>query len=204
MCTLMLGYEIAFIRGKTKVRNPLACEGSPNGSDGTGHLGDVQPPHCREWVGSFMKLRCNVKGPSAGRTGQSHRRGGDAQPTLGVNRADIGNSSGTNDVNSEDVVPLGDKTSSDGWHIIQFSGGKNTPTVFDLILFWKKNSTSSADKADGQSPDQRPLLKLRTDVDRLTPKTERVLAKLPAWCSLFGKSTSPHTLAVLTSLPVNF
>ena len=25
MCTLMLGYEIAFIRGKTKVRNPVAA-----------------------------------------------------------------------------------------------------------------------------------------------------------------------------------
>jgi hypothetical protein len=104
----------------------------------------------------------------------------------------------SNVVNSEELVPPGDKSSSDGWHIIQFSGGKNAPTIFDLTLFWKKNSTRSTHKVDG-----RPLLKLRTDLDRLTPKTERVLLKLPAWCSLFGKSTSPHTLAFLTSLPVN-
>ncbi|XP_059457062.1 uncharacterized protein LOC132186951 isoform X1 [Corylus avellana] len=101
-------------------------------------------------------------------------------------------------VNSEELVPLGDKSSGDGWHIIQFSGGKNAPTIFDLTLFWKKNSTRSSHKGDGW-----PLLKLRTDVDRITPKTEQVLLKLPPWCSLFGKSTSPHTLAFLTSLPVN-
>ncbi|GLT68007.1 hypothetical protein SLA2020_402720 [Shorea laevis] len=101
-------------------------------------------------------------------------------------------------VNSEELVPLGDKSSADGWHIIQFAGGKNAPTIFDLTLFWNKNSTRSTHKGD-----ERPLLKLRTDVDRLTPKTERVLSKLPPWCSLFGKSTSPHTLAFLTSLPVN-
>lgn len=104
----------------------------------------------------------------------------------------------SNAVNSEELVPLGDKSSADGWHIIQFSGGKNAPTRFDLTLFWKKNSTRLTHKADG-----RPLLKLRTDVDRITPKTEQVLLKLPPWCSLFGKSTSPHTLAFLTSLPVN-
>lgn len=106
-------------------------------------------------------------------------------------------------VSSEELVPLGEKSSSDGWHIIQFSGGKNAPTTFDLALFWKKNSTRLNHEGDVHGEDQRPLLKLRTDVDRLTPKTEKVLLKLPSWCSLFGKSTSPHTLAFLTSLPVN-
>ncbi|KAE9611425.1 hypothetical protein Lalb_Chr06g0162341 [Lupinus albus] len=49
-----------------------------------------------------------------------------------------------------------------------------------------------------------PLLKLRTDVNRLTPITQRVLTNLPSWCSLFGKFTSPHTLAFLINLPINF
>ncbi|KAM7264307.1 hypothetical protein ACFE04_001990 [Oxalis oulophora] len=95
---------------------------------------------------------------------------------------------------SEELVLLGDKSSVDGWHIIQFSGGKDAPTKFDLSLIWAKTS----------QPNGEPLLKLRTDVDRLTPKAERVLSKLPQWCSLFGKSTSPHTLAFLSSLPVDF
>lgn len=75
---------------------------------------------------------------------------------------------------------------------------------FDLTLFWVKNSTHLSRKVDGQGEDQHLLLKLRTDVDRLTPKAERVLMKLPPWCSQFGKSTSPHTLAFLSSLPVDF
>ncbi|KAK2997025.1 hypothetical protein RJ639_024803 [Escallonia herrerae] len=86
---------------------------------------------------------------------------------------------------SDELIPVGDKSSADGWHIIQYSGGKNAPTRFNLTLFWVKNYTQ----------DRNPLLKLRTDVDRLTPAVERVLMKLPPWCSLFGKSTSPHTLA---------
>lgn len=105
--------------------------------------------------------------------------------------------------NAEELVPLGGKSSVDGWHIIQFSGGKSAPIVFDLTLLWKKNVTESGDKVELGKGDERPLLKLRTDVDRLTSKTERVLKKLPPWCSLFGKSTSPHTLAFLTSLPVS-
>ncbi|PNX58768.1 endoplasmic reticulum metallopeptidase 1-like protein, partial [Trifolium pratense] len=96
---------------------------------------------------------------------------------------------------SEDISE--DKKSSvDDWHIIQFSGGKNAPRLFDLTLYWKSGSA--------QSTDNGSLLKLRTDVNRLTPITERVLEKLPRWCSLFGKSTSPHTLAFLRNLPVNF
>lgn len=105
--------------------------------------------------------------------------------------------------NLEELVPVGHKSGVDGWHIIQFSGGKNSPTKFDLTLFWSKNSSQSTEAVDGDGQD-RLLLKLRTDMNRITPKVERVLSKLPAWCSLFGKSTSPHTLAFLSSLPVDF
>lgn len=105
---------------------------------------------------------------------------------------------------SEELVPQDEKSSVDGWHIIQFSGGKNAPSKFDLALYWVKSSTKSADNVDGQKDEEQPLLKLRTDFDRLTPKTEVVLSKLPPWCSLFGKSTSPQTLSFLNSLPVNF
>ncbi|GAV73091.1 Peptidase_M28 domain-containing protein [Cephalotus follicularis] len=104
---------------------------------------------------------------------------------------------------SEELVSRGDKSGIKGWHIIQFSGGKTAPTKFDLTLFWVKHSTRSADSVGGQNKVQ-PLLKLRTDVNRLTPKAKRVLMKLPPWCSLFGKSTSPLTLAFIGSLPVNF
>lgn len=107
--------------------------------------------------------------------------------------------------NSEELIPYGNKTSVDGWHHIQFSGGKESPRKFELTLFWSVKTMPSADNVDRTViQDQRPLLKLRTDVNRLTPKAERVLAKLPTWCSLFGKSTSPLTLAFLSSLPVNF
>lgn len=94
---------------------------------------------------------------------------------------------------------MGDKTSLDGWRIIQYSGGKNAPSKFDMNLFWAKNSTQS-DNVDGEDL----LIKLRTDFDRLTPKAEKVLSKLPSWCAVFGKSTSPQTLSFLNSLPVNF
>ncbi|GAU15874.1 hypothetical protein TSUD_40950 [Trifolium subterraneum] len=97
---------------------------------------------------------------------------------------------------SEELISEDKKSSVDGWHIIQFSGGKNAPRLFDLTLYWKSGSA--------QSTDNGSLLKLRTDVNRLTSITERVLEKLPRWCSLFGKSTSPHTLAFLRNLPVNF
>ncbi|EXC48064.1 Endoplasmic reticulum metallopeptidase 1 [Morus notabilis] len=105
--------------------------------------------------------------------------------------------------NSEELVPVGNKSGVEGWHIIQFSGGKNAPTKFDLTLFWSKNSSRSTDTIHGNGQD-RLLLKLRTDLNIVTPKVERVLSKLPAWCSQFGKSTSPHTLAFLSNLPVNF
>lgn len=100
----------------------------------------------------------------------------------------------------EELVPVGDKNSVDGWHTIQFAGGRDSPTTFSLTLFWKNNSTKSVEANNTVQP---PLLKLRTDFNRLTPKAERVISKLPSWCSLFGKSTSPLTLAFLTALPVH-
>ncbi|CAL5407297.1 unnamed protein product [Camellia sinensis] len=106
--------------------------------------------------------------------------------------------------NSEELVPVGDKSSVDGWHIIQYSGGKNAPTRFDLTLHWIKNYTKVGREDGKRTEDQHLLLKLRTDVNRLTPKAGKVLQKLPSWCSLFGKSTSPRTLAFLSSLPVHF
>lgn len=99
--------------------------------------------------------------------------------------------------NGEELVQIGKKSGVDGWHIIQFSGGKNAPKRFDLTLYWDKNQTQVQN-------DGNILLKLRTDVDRLTPKVKRVLEKLPSWCSLFGKSTSPHTLAFISNLLVDF
>ncbi|KAJ4827806.1 hypothetical protein Tsubulata_043817, partial [Turnera subulata] len=106
---------------------------------------------------------------------------------------------------SEELVPLGNKSSTDGWHIIQFSGGGQSPRKFELTLFWARSAVHSAHdvvEMEKTQQQQQPLLKLRTDSDILTPKVERVLEKLPAWCSLFGKSTYPHTLAFLSALPV--
>lgn len=102
----------------------------------------------------------------------------------------------------EELVPIGDKSNADGWHIIQFSGGKKAPRKFSLTLFWANNHTHKSQKKDSNI--EQPLLKLRTDVDRITSPTETVLKKLPRWCSLFGKSTSPLTLAFLSSLSIDF
>ncbi|EEF29630.1 ATP binding protein, putative [Ricinus communis] len=107
--------------------------------------------------------------------------------------------------NSEELVPSGNKSSIDGWHIIQFSGGKEAPRNFELTLLWAKKGKKFTHSVDGQTmKDKRPLLKLRTDVDRITPKAESILKKLPQWCSQFGKSTSPYNLAFLSSVPVDF
>ncbi|CAL1374281.1 unnamed protein product [Linum trigynum] len=104
----------------------------------------------------------------------------------------------------EELVPSGSKSSTDGWHIIQFAGGKDSPRDFKLTLIWAKKSKQSTENANKSAEEQQPLLKLRTDVQRVTPIAKRVLSKLPPWCSQFGKSTSPYNLAFLTSLPVNF
>ncbi|CAL9752585.1 unnamed protein product [Musa acuminata subsp. burmannicoides] len=121
--------------------------------------------------------------------------------SLAINREEIRDF--TFEADSEELVPLGDKSEVDGWHFIQFSGGKNSPTKFRLNLFWLSNTTHQSQKSyeSGASP---LLLKLRTDVSKITPEVESVLEKLPPWCSLFGKSTSPYPLAFLTTLPVQF
>ncbi|XP_047313520.1 endoplasmic reticulum metallopeptidase 1 [Impatiens glandulifera] len=100
---------------------------------------------------------------------------------------------------SEELVSFGEKSSVDGWHIIQFSGGKSAATNFDLTLIWVRNHTRS-----NEEKEDNLLLKLRTDVGILTPQVKKVFEKLPAWCSEFGKSTSPYNMAFLTSLPVKF
>ncbi|KAL3810493.1 hypothetical protein ACJIZ3_000017 [Penstemon smallii] len=121
--------------------------------------------------------------------------------TLGINFREIEDFQLKDAENSEELISFGEKTSVDGWHTIQFSGGKNAPTKFDLNLFWIKRDTKTTDE---NRTEEHVLLKLRTDVDQLTPPMENVLDKLPPWCSQFGKSTSPHTLAFLSSLPVEF
>ncbi|PRQ58809.1 putative peptidase M28 [Rosa chinensis] len=121
--------------------------------------------------------------------------------SLAINMDEIRDFAFTDAGNSEELVSVGDKSAVDGWHVIQFAGGNNSPTKFGLTVYWTKNSTL---KADGKRDEQAPLLKLRTDMDIVTPKVERVLSKLPTWCSLFGKSTSPYTFAFLSSLPVDF
>ncbi|XP_020081047.1 uncharacterized protein LOC109704694 [Ananas comosus] len=107
-------------------------------------------------------------------------------------------------VDSKELIPVGEKSMVDGWHIIQFSGGKDSPTKFQLNLFWFGDATHRSQETDEEGEDPPLLLKLRTDVNRVTPITARVLEKLPPWCSPFGKSTSPHTLAFLAALPVHF
>ncbi|URE07098.1 Peptidase family M28 [Musa troglodytarum] len=121
--------------------------------------------------------------------------------SLAINREEIRDF--TFEADSEELVPLGDKSEVDGWHFIQFSGGKNSPTKFHLNLVWLSNTTHQSQKSyeSGASP---LLLKLRTDVSKITPEVESVLEKLPPWCSLFGKSTSPYLLAFVTTLPVQF
>ncbi|KAM1672807.1 hypothetical protein FF2_040604 [Malus domestica] len=129
---------------------------------------------------------------------------GSTRWTLAINADDIEDFTFKVAGSSEELASLGDMSSVDGWHIIQYSGGQNAPTRFDLALFWSQNSTRLAHNVEGKRDEHAPLLKLRTDVDIVTPKVERVLSKLPPWCSLFGKSTSPNTLAFLSNLPVNF
>ncbi|KAI5346103.1 hypothetical protein L3X38_013982 [Prunus dulcis] len=129
---------------------------------------------------------------------------GSTRWTLAINADEIEDFTFKDAGSSEELVLVGDMSSVDGWHIMQFSGGKNAPTRFDLTLFWMKNSTRLDHKVEGKREEGTPLLKLRTDMDILTPKVDRVLSKLPPWCSQFGKSTFPHTFAFLSNLPVNF
>ncbi|KAH6763572.1 Zn-dependent exopeptidases superfamily protein [Perilla frutescens var. hirtella] len=104
----------------------------------------------------------------------------------------------SSDTDSEELIPLGEKSSVDGWHTIQFSGGRKSPTKFQLSLFWSRNGTQTTSARD------ELLLRFRADVvDTVTPPVENILRKLPLWCSLYGKSSSPHTVAFLSNLPVS-
>lgn len=101
---------------------------------------------------------------------------------------------GEKEEDEELMIGRGEKSSGEeGWHQIQFSGGKKAPTRFVLKLYQKKD--------DERKKIQRPVLKLRTDFDRVTPQVQRILERLPSYCSMFGKSTSPFTLSFLASLP---
>lgn len=105
-------------------------------------------------------------------------------------------------MDSNKLVQLGGKSEVDGWHTVRFAGGKSSPTKFKFTLFWSSNGTHASAK-EAKAEDFSPLVKLRTDVNRVTPMVETVLEKLPRWCTPFGKSTSPYTLAFLTALPIN-
>jgi hypothetical protein len=100
-------------------------------------------------------------------------------------------------VGLEELVKTGNKTEVDGWHTIQFAGGKKSPTKYKIRLFRSSNPTRKV----SERPD---LLKLRADVLKVTPRAKKILNKLPTWTSQFGKSTSPYNLAFLASLPVKF
>nr|GMD35327.1 endoplasmic reticulum metallopeptidase 1 isoform X1 [Ipomoea batatas]GME21125.1 endoplasmic reticulum metallopeptidase 1 isoform X1 [Ipomoea batatas] len=103
---------------------------------------------------------------------------------------------------SEVLVSLGgEKNGVDGWHVLQFAGGKNSPTKFDLTLYWHKNS--SGKRIVEGSKGENVLLKVRADVNTKTPEMVAVLEKLPSWCSQYGKSSSPFTLAYLDAISVD-
>jgi hypothetical protein len=103
-------------------------------------------------------------------------------------------------VDSEKLVSLGGKSEVDGWHTIQFAGGKKSPTKFQLTLYWSNSAAQTSGRQSKEVVDVPFLVKLRTDVNRVTPQVAKVLEKLPQWCTPFGKSTSPYTLAFLTGL----
>ncbi|CAN6276315.1 unnamed protein product [Urochloa humidicola] len=121
--------------------------------------------------------------------------------SLGINKQEIDDF--TVQVDSEKLVPLGGKSEVDGWHTIQFAGGKKSPTKFQLTLYWLNSATQTSRREGNEAAGVPFLVKLRTDVNRVTPKVAEVLEKLPRWRAPFGKSTSPYTLAFLTGLRVN-
>ncbi|KAL9661059.1 hypothetical protein QQ045_025878 [Rhodiola kirilowii] len=123
---------------------------------------------------------------------------GSTRWALGINTAEIQDFKLSGGM--EDIIPFGKKSSVDGWHTIQFSGGKNSPTKFEMTLELVKSSGTNEEVAKTEA--QRPLLKLRTDFNRVTPKVREVLDELPPWCVQFGKSTSPFNLAFLADLSV--
>ncbi|XP_019198438.1 PREDICTED: endoplasmic reticulum metallopeptidase 1-like [Ipomoea nil] len=101
---------------------------------------------------------------------------------------------------SGELVSRGDKNSVNGWHLMQFAGGKNSPTKFDLTLHWHKNS--SGKRIVKGSEGGEVLLKLRADVNATTPELDKILEKMPSWISQYGKSTSPYTFAYFDTMYV--
>nr|GLL34973.1 endoplasmic reticulum metallopeptidase 1-like [Ipomoea trifida] len=99
------------------------------------------------------------------------------------------------------LVSRGEKNSIDGWHLMQFAGGKNSPTKFDLTLHWHKNSSRKR-VVEGSEGGEEVLLKLRADVNATTPELDKILEKMPSWISQYGKSTSPFTLAYFDTMYV--
>ncbi|XP_024525642.1 endoplasmic reticulum metallopeptidase 1 isoform X1 [Selaginella moellendorffii] len=92
----------------------------------------------------------------------------------------------------EMLVPKDDIAGIDGVHVLQFASGKNGPHVFNIELVWQKGISAETSSKE--------LLKLRTDLNVLTPDAAKTLKLLPDFCTLFGKSTSPYTLAYLSRL----
>ncbi|CAM8897743.1 unnamed protein product [Rhodiola kirilowii] len=126
---------------------------------------------------------------------------GSTRWALGINTAEIQDFKLSGGM--EDIIPFGKKSSVDGWHTIQFSGGKNSPTKFEMTLELVKSSGPSGTNEEvAKTEAQRSLLKLRTDFNRVTPEVREVLDELPPWCVQFGKSTSPFNLAFLADLSV--
>nr|GMD30212.1 endoplasmic reticulum metallopeptidase 1 isoform X1 [Ipomoea batatas] len=101
---------------------------------------------------------------------------------------------------SGELISRGEKNGVDGWHIMRFAGGKNSPTKFDLTLHWHKNS--SGKRVVEGSEGEEVLVKLRADVNATTPELDKILEKMPSWLSQYGKSASPFTLAYLDTLYV--
>nr|GMD35325.1 endoplasmic reticulum metallopeptidase 1 isoform X1 [Ipomoea batatas]GMD37040.1 endoplasmic reticulum metallopeptidase 1 isoform X1 [Ipomoea batatas]GME21127.1 endoplasmic reticulum metallopeptidase 1 isoform X1 [Ipomoea batatas] len=101
---------------------------------------------------------------------------------------------------SGELISRGEKNGVDGWHIMRFAGGKNSPTKFDLTLHWHKNS--SGKRVVEGSEGEEVLVKLRADVNATTPELDKILEKMPSWLSQYGKSASPFTLAYFDTLYV--
>ena len=98
------------------------------------------------------------------------------------------------------LAPMRNVTSVDGWHKIQFVTDQDGPSSFKLSLIFTKSVNSMPSSMKGSGMEEGVLLKLRTDVNQVTPTLEKTLQKLPKWVTLFGKSTSPFPLAYLVNL----
>lgn len=93
------------------------------------------------------------------------------------------------------LVPAARIVGDRGWHHIQFVTDDQGPHNFVLKLEWVQDNRPRNDLG-------LDLIKVRTDVNVSTPEVAAVLERLPN-CSLFGKSTSPYTLAYLDKITVN-